>query len=99
MRRGTGRDAAQLVRSIVATHDEQARTAHHIAAQTDDRDQLPDRVRSLLDRRTGAVQARRTAYRHWVDAMQEQAAERERGIDQHLSRSRDQGRDYGLDLS
>jgi conjugative relaxase-like TrwC/TraI family protein len=98
MRRGTGSDAAQLVRSIVATHDEQARTAHHIAAQTDDRDQLPDRVRSLLDRRTGAVQARRTAYRHWVDAMQEQAAERERGIDQHLSRSRDQGRDYGLDL-
>lgn len=60
--------------------------------------QLPDRVQWVLDRRANAVQARRTAYRHWVDAMQEQAAERERWIDQQLSRSRDQGLDYGLEL-
>ena len=97
-RRGTSRDAAALVRGIIANHDDQARTAHGIAADAEDRDQLPDRVRRLLDRRTEAVQARRTAYRHWVDAMQEQAAERERWIDHHLSRSRDQGLDYGLEL-
>ena len=37
-RRGTSRDAAQLVRAIIATHDDQARTAHHIAAETPDRE-------------------------------------------------------------
>ena len=45
LRRGTSRDAAQLVRGIIANHDEQARTAHDIAAETPDRQQLPDRVR------------------------------------------------------
>ena len=96
-RRGTGSDATILVRSIIASHDEQPHTAHDVAAATD-REHLPDRVASLLDRRAQAVAARRTAYRHWVDAMQQQAAERERWIDRHLSRSRDQSRDYGLDL-
>jgi ATP-dependent exoDNAse (exonuclease V) beta subunit len=52
MRRGTSRDAAQLVRAIIANHNGQARTAHDIAIQTQDCDQLPERVRSLLDRRT-----------------------------------------------
>ena len=98
MRRGTGRDAAHLVRAMIANHDDQARTAHDIAADTPDPGQLPDRVQWVLDRRANAVQARRTAYRHWVDAMQEQAADRERWIDQQLSRSRDQGLDYGLEL-
>ena len=37
-RRGTGRDASQLVRAIIANHDEQARTAHDIAAETHDRE-------------------------------------------------------------
>ena len=40
-RRGTSRHAAHLVRGIIANHDQQARTAHHIAAGTD-REQLPD---------------------------------------------------------
>ena len=33
LRRGSGRDAAQLVRGIIANHDEQARTAHDIATE------------------------------------------------------------------
>ena len=33
-RRGSGREAAQLVRAIIANHDEQTHTAHHIAAET-----------------------------------------------------------------
>ena len=41
-RRGSGRDAAHLMRAIIANRDEQARTAHDIAAQTEDREQLPD---------------------------------------------------------
>jgi hypothetical protein len=51
MRRGTSHDAAQLVRGI-------------IVASTDREGDLPDRVRSLSDRRAHAVQSRRTAYRH-----------------------------------
>ena len=50
MRRGTSHDAAQLVRGIIATRDDRARTAHQVAASTD-REDLPDRVRSLSDRR------------------------------------------------
>ena len=97
-RRGSGRDAAQLMRAIIATHDEQARTADDIAAETADRDQLPDRVRRLLDRRTGAVQRRRAAYRHSEEETQDLLAERQRWIDQHIHRSQDRGLDYGIDL-
>ena len=65
MRRGTSHDAAQLVRGIIAARDDRARTAHQVAASTDREGDLPDRVRSLSDRRAHAVQSRRTAYRHW----------------------------------
>ena len=101
MRRGTSHDAAQLVRGIIANHDEQARTAHQVAASTDREGDLPDRVRSLSDRRAHAVQSRRTAYRHWQEETQELVAERQRWIDQHIGRDRsqDQGLDYGSDLS
>jgi hypothetical protein len=100
-RRGSGREAAQLVRAIIATRDEQAHTAHHIAAQAPDCDHLPDRVRRLLDRRARAVHRRHAAYQNWCHANAEQLAERQRWIDQHLSRSqhsRERGLDYGLGL-
>ena len=97
LRRGTGRDAAQLVRAIIANHDEQARTAHDVA-EAADRDQLPDRVRRLLDRRTNAVYRSRAAYRNWCDANAEQLIERQRWIDQHLSRSHGQSRGCGIEL-
>jgi conjugative relaxase-like TrwC/TraI family protein len=97
-RRGSGRQAAQLVRAIIATHDQQARTAHHIAAENTHREQLPERVRRLLDRRATAVRARQRTYRQWIDAVQEQAAERERWVDRHLNRDQDRGLDHGLDL-
>jgi len=76
-RRGTSRAAAHLVRAITADHDEQARTAHDIATDTADR-VLPDRVRSLLDGRTRAVQGRRTAYWQLDEEVKEQIAERQR---------------------
>jgi hypothetical protein len=98
MRRGTGRDAAQLVRGIIANHDQRAHTAHHIAADTADRQQLPDRVRSLLDRRAHTVRAQQRAYRNWYAEVHKQQAERQRWIDRHISRSQDQGLDYGVDL-
>ena len=67
-------------------------------AEIEDRDELPDRVRRLLDRRIHAVHARRAAYRHWCDETAELLAERERWIDQHIHRSHDRGLDYGIDL-
>jgi len=44
------------------------------------------------------VRARQHIYRHWVDETHDQAAERQRWIDQHIHRSQDQGLDYGIDL-
>ena len=97
-RRGTGRDASQLVRAIIANHDDQARTAHHIAAETDDRGQLPDRVQGLLDRRAKAVATRRNHYQAWCRQASDWAIDRQLSRDQQLSRSRGQSRDYGLEL-
>jgi hypothetical protein len=86
------------VRGLIANHDDQARTAHHIAADTTDRDQLPDRVRSLLDRRAAAVHARRLAYRSWCAETHERVLQRQQWIEQHISRSQDHGLEYGIDL-
>ena len=98
-RTSPGPASEQLVRGIIAARDDRARTAHQVAASTD-REDLPDRVRSLSDRRAHAVQSRRTAYRHWHEETQELVAERQRWIDQHIGRDRsqDQGLDYGIDL-
>ena len=98
MRRGTSHDAAQLVRGTIANHDEQARTAHHIAAENTDREQLPDRVQGLLDRRAKAVATRRNHYRAWCRQANDWAIDRQLSRDQQLSRSRGQSRDYGLEL-
>jgi hypothetical protein len=100
LRRGTNHQAAQLVRAIIANRDEQARTAHDVATETEDRDQLLERVRSLLDRRDKAVQARRAAYRSWHDQRAEQVLEQQRWVDQHVSRDRsqEQSLDYGFEL-
>jgi len=98
-RRGTSRDAAHLVRAIIANHDDQARTAHHIAADTTDREQLPDRVQWALDRRATAVATRRNHYQAWCRQTSDRALDRQLNREQQLSHSRrDQGLDYGLEL-
>jgi len=48
--RRTSGHAAQLARSIIANHDDQAPTAHEVAAHVPVSD-LPDMVRRLIDRR------------------------------------------------
>ncbi|HZE17586.1 MAG TPA: helicase C-terminal domain-containing protein [Mycobacterium sp.] len=98
LRRGTSRDAAQLVRTILASHDDQAVTAHDIVAATEDRDQLPEMVRHFTARRAHAVARRRTAYRQWCVEVAEAALERDQWIDQHRERGRDTSLDYGLEL-
>jgi hypothetical protein len=87
-----------LIRNIIVSRDERPRTAHDTAAETTDHDQLPDRVRRLLDRRA-AVHRRRAAYQNWCDANATLLAERQRWIDQHLSRSQEQSRDCGISYS
>jgi conjugative relaxase-like TrwC/TraI family protein len=97
-RRGTSRDAAILVRAIIANRDDQARTAHDIAAETEDRHQLPDRVARFAARRAQAVAQRRAAYRHWCEEIQDAVLERHQWIEQHREQSRDNNIDYGLEL-
>ncbi len=98
MRRGSSAEAAALVRTILATRDDRPHTAHDITANAD-REQLPERVCSLLiDRRVQALHARRTAYRRWQDGTYELLVERQRWIDRHLSRGRDRSLYYGIEL-
>jgi hypothetical protein len=87
-RRGTAQEAVQLARTLVANHDEQARTAHQIA-QISDGSALPEPVRSLLRRRSDAIQQRHATYQHWCDAV----AGISPTVDQHIDRS--QGQDVG----
>ena len=82
LRRGASREAAQLVRTIIATHDDQARTAHDIAADAAYHEQLPERVHSLLTRRANAVQRRQVAYQHWQDEDMDLPIEGQGALDQ-----------------
>jgi conjugative relaxase-like TrwC/TraI family protein len=98
--RGTKRDAARALHTILTANDDRARTMHTVAARTD-RELLPTVVAALLDRNdqrcADRVQAWRrhsaqtraceTAY-HRITATTQQTA--------HRQRSRDQG--YGLEL-
>jgi conjugative relaxase-like TrwC/TraI family protein len=97
-RRATSAQAAHLMRAIIATRDQQARTAHDIAAQAEDRGQLPERVQHLLARQEKAVQRRRAAYARRHDDILDERIERQHFINEHLHRSRDQGHDSGLEL-
>lgn len=99
-RRGSGHQAAQLVRGIIGHRDEQPRTAHDVAAQTEDRAQLPARVQSLLARRAAGVARRRASYQQWRDGRLDRLLDQQQWINHHRHRSRGRGqsRDYGLEL-
>jgi ATP-dependent exoDNAse (exonuclease V) alpha subunit len=97
MRRSDGRAAAKVMRAIMAA-DTRTYTAHDFAACTDPQ-RLPSRVaRSLIGRRTQAVQTRRAEFRSWQTQGRQHQASDDRDIDNHRSRNRDQSMDYGLDL-
>jgi hypothetical protein len=93
--RGTNRDAADIVRAVLANHDPTPFTAHDYAAQTPGA-ALPDRVRSLLNRRTAAVHRRRAPYETWrteaATHAQSMSWARERAA------SRDRSPDTGIEL-
>jgi ATP-dependent exoDNAse (exonuclease V) alpha subunit len=94
-RRGSTQEAAQLARTLIANHDEQAQTAHQIAQIAGD-SALPEPVRSLLRRRSDALQQRRTAYQQWRGAGAGINITDGRTVDRHIGRS--QGKDVGYEL-
>jgi hypothetical protein len=94
--RGDNDQAVDLIRGILA-NDHPAITAHDYAAHTLG-EALPDRVRSLLDRRAAATDRRRAVYQAWQAERQAAARELERAREEHIIRSRDRSSDYGLEL-
>ncbi|HWF71634.1 MAG TPA: MobF family relaxase [Mycobacterium sp.] len=93
LRRGTPSEAAQLVRAILASRDDQAHTAHDIAERAE-RAQLPERVQDFIDQRASAVRARRSIHLTRYQSHPKHDLEHRRELHQH--RERDQG--YGLEL-
>jgi hypothetical protein len=94
--RGDSRDAATLIHRILA-NDEPAITAHDYASLVHG-EALPDRVRSLLDKRATATERRRESHQTWLAAKQEHDRCMAEAREQHISRSQHRGTDYGLEL-
>jgi hypothetical protein len=95
--RGTSRDAASLIRAILANPDQAPVTAHDYAAQTPG-EALPDRARSLLDRRAAATDRRNADYQAWQTETQDHSRRMNQNPEQHISRNRDRSSDYGIEL-
>jgi hypothetical protein len=93
--RGTCRDAAGLLRAVLANHDQAPVTAHDYAAQTPGA-ALPDRVRSLLNRRTTAARRRRATYETWRSDAESHAQSMSRARER--AHSRDRSPDTGIEL-
>lgn len=94
--RGDSREAATLIRSIVA-NDALATTAHDYAAQTSN-EALPQRLRDLLNIRAAAAQRR---LERW-QAFELERRRHERSVaeaqEQTISRGTDRGSDYRVEL-
>ncbi|MDT5172495.1 MAG: hypothetical protein QOD02_5876, partial [Mycobacterium sp.] len=97
MQRGTTHHAGQLIRAIIAHHDNQLITAHDTAARSV-KTQLPERVQSLLHRRTAAVHRRREAFQRWRAEIQSYAQAMAEARERHAERSRDQSLDCGIEI-
>jgi hypothetical protein len=93
--RGNSRDAADIVRAVLANHDPTPVTAHDYAAQTPGA-VLPDRVQSLLNRRTTAARRRRATYETWRTEAQTHA--QTMGQARERAASRDRSPDTGIEL-
>ena len=95
--RGDSRDAAGLIRAILANHDQAPITAHDYAAQTPGA-ALPVRVRSLLNGRTTAAHRRRATYETWHAEAENHAQSMSRARERATSKSRDRSPDTGIEL-
>jgi hypothetical protein len=91
-----GDHAGRLLRAIIANHDQPV-AAHDIAAQTPNA-ALPERVRSIRNRRAAAVQRRRATYQVWQAESQSFARTTTEAQERHSSRSRDHSLDCGIEM-
>jgi hypothetical protein len=96
MDRGNSDHAGRLLRAIIANHDQPV-AAHDIAAQTPSA-ALPERVRSIRDRRAAAVQRRRATYQTLASGLAELRPDLTKAQERHSSRSRSRGLDYGIEI-
>jgi conjugative relaxase-like TrwC/TraI family protein len=94
--RGDSHEATTLIYGILV-NDEPATTAHDYAEHTDV-EALPDRVRSLLDRRATATKRRREGHQAWKAATQEHERSRAQAQQRHIDRSQHLSTDDGLEL-
>jgi hypothetical protein len=94
--RGDSREAATLVHAILV-NDEPATTAHDYASLVHE-EALPDRVRSLLDRRATATARRRDGYQAWKAATQGHDLSRAQVQQRQIDRGQHRSTDYGLEL-
>ena len=97
LQRGTAHHAGQLIRAIIANHDNQLITAHDTAAQSVNT-QLPERVQNLLHRKTAAVRRRREAFQRWRAKIQSYTQAMAEAQERHAERSQDQGLDCGIEI-
>ena len=93
--RGNSGDAADIVRAVLTNYDPTPLTAHEYAAQTPG-EALPDRVRSLLNRRTTAARHRQATYETWRTEAETHALSMSRARERAASRVRSP--DMGIDL-
>jgi conjugative relaxase-like TrwC/TraI family protein len=85
-RRGSSRDAAQLLRSALAEDGERRRTAHDVSAATERRHR-PEPISSLLDHRTEVTERRRRSYASWLAETHAAVGDYDRQRDQHITRT------------
>ncbi|KQY06560.1 AAA family ATPase [Mycobacterium sp. Root135] len=101
LHRGTSEQAGLMARAIITTHDDVPVTAHR-AAENTPRQQLPDQVVRLLDRRDRTIQERHaadTALRATAEEMA--AAIADARTQEHARtavRGRNRNRDNGIEL-
>ncbi len=93
--RGNSRDAADIVRAVLANHDPTPVTAHDYAAQTPGA-ALTDPIRLLLNRRTTAARRRRATYETWRTEPETHARSMSRARER--AASRDRSPDRGIEI-
>jgi ATP-dependent exoDNAse (exonuclease V) alpha subunit len=98
MHRGTTHTAAHALHTIVTGNDDRPRTLHAVAARTD-RDLLPERVCSLLDRYEQRCAERAHAWRqHTAQKLAREAAYQRIAENTRQASARHQSRDRGYAL-
>ncbi|WP_445169276.1 MobF family relaxase [Mycolicibacterium sp. Dal123E01] len=96
MHRGESQEAADLVRTVLGNREALV-TAHEYAAQTSS-EALPERVRSLLERRATDAEHRTRVYQAWQTERQELGRSNDQHREHNISRGRDRSSGYEIGI-